>query len=1852
MTIYFVVIGLLLLLNYLMTILILLMAYRIKNKKLNILWPLIVLRIFVPFFSNIFFSQSFLLFMTVFSCEDKHSYISPNLQCRSGTWFKITGTLTGIGIFLQTTIAIITNVLYFKPIFINTRTDLLKKTNSSPDIVFIISKIGLNLLFSIDRETENMQWAVLFLIIVFTGSNAYVSLYYQNRVNKVLNLLNNFFSLVIVSQFISLLIGKMFEKLEFSGSIYLFFSFIIIISIYIVFYKNKETDFLLIDYKEINNPVDYLYHISSFYNIIQNKKKSRNYFTVVESLISKIEENCIIVDCPLKKYLDNIKIGIEYPFLLNQFFEILFEYGISKFSDDIFLKNNYSIFLITDMNYQKKALIILNTIQNDSISFQNKYYIYRTLRLLEKKNISLSYQTNSTIDYRKNVQDFKTLIKKLTLLYYEFFSLLLASKFQNSNNFNKIHKIGREIMKKSPTLDELYNKLMTVKTDNSEIIRLYSEFVEGILNNEEKLENCLIYSKLKYNKIEIHDKNFSNFSTDILNEKENTSFLIISAKKENLGKIIDFSMNVSKIFGYSKEELIGQHINILIPKLFHKLHDLIILEEYEKNKFKLFDTLNKNEVYFPDFIKKDVYGITKLKFLIKLKLSIYFIKTEENKLIYIVEILNNVPLMIDLIKNTNNNLNCCVLTDENFLIQSFTPNCIEYLKLNYSFINSNICIINFIKEFQDDYLTALNNTAITKYSYINNKSDYTDDKFIDQKALKNTIPPKVKKKIKNDLFIKKYSRRCKISWKINDENSANNNIRKSQSIFLSEINNEFYKSNIITKNKKENNETNSDMQINLYMEIDKIKVKQELIGYYFYFSKLKTKNQNNISYTLTNNESNDDKNYLLKVKKYHCIFDEKDLSPIDDSKYLIAKKVNTYSSFIINTKKMKEKNDINKIIKRVRKKSLDKNLKVTISDGSDNYSLISNNIVFDINKTDNFVVTGDFIPDYSSHFLLDLNNFSFLQLKKNDETINYLDILKKEADDKIKDYHNQLNLLSKESKISSEESEEIESEEISSEEIDKNVDSSEDSSFENSLNENLKPQNSITNSDKKDLSSKVLQKYSSRAVQNNSGNNSNFNGNAVTKRIQKKNSIITKYYKVNLTNVKFMIFDFNKDMFVEGNKNEKVSKIETIMMNSKNQQGPINFEKDERFSFLTIFKSKKNKIINKENNSNNVTTNNDNNKNQIDEEKIFKKKLFEALNKQKDEPPIKKLKIYSGTTYIILAIIGIITIIFDLNYISKINQVLTLIKNTLIIKYCSQISIYYLRELTLLNFNIEEIKGGKYENFPDNSEEEYEELILDEIVKLFVENQLSMKNIYSSSISLSKSSSKTLSESRIIIKMSNNPKIEMNYDILTSLMQYNCAFYNFASSTYNIAQNHTDIFNFIYNNLNGYKKVLNILLDIYSSELNIILKAINIIVIILAISFLIGFTFLFILLLKLFLASIKRRGNYMEVFYGMNENILKALINNCENLINKLKSSEEQKYYEDETMEETIHDNMKLENSQKINRRHSMSQNININYDIDNKMIVKASNMGLVFIVIYGLFTLISYIYFIYNGVYMINFARKSILIYNFCYKMQNYQLGIIEAFNVYREYLFDNESMINNMTTLEYLKKAETEDLLIINQDLKFINSNQNKVYPKNANITQNKSLCSYYKNEFFDSSVECNDKIGLISYYDFDVLSNYFLEEIKIDKNIAQYKLKNEKVLGNLTEYNIDDYISDENIPRSYDFSDNTTIFRLDLFNNETLHENLNIIFFSIILPYIEENKVNFFNILFISGADTYLTIFSITFEVLLTIVFLFYLIPIINYINNVIYKTKNMLSIIPLSILASQNGVSSLLNISNDK
>jgi hypothetical protein len=166
------------------------MIYRFKNDKLNILWPLTILKFCLPCFSFSFFSQSFLLKLTIFDCKNGFTFVNEDLKCRTGLWFSFLAPLTFLALLFHVSYAIITNLLYYKPKFINCDSNLLKKTNILPDIVFILIKIGINILFILDKENEDEHWIILSILVLFSGTNAYYNLYYHNRINKTFSLLN------------------------------------------------------------------------------------------------------------------------------------------------------------------------------------------------------------------------------------------------------------------------------------------------------------------------------------------------------------------------------------------------------------------------------------------------------------------------------------------------------------------------------------------------------------------------------------------------------------------------------------------------------------------------------------------------------------------------------------------------------------------------------------------------------------------------------------------------------------------------------------------------------------------------------------------------------------------------------------------------------------------------------------------------------------------------------------------------------------------------------------------------------------------------------------------------------------------------------------------------------------------------------------------------------------------------------------------------------------------------------------------------------------------------------------------------------------------------------------------------------------------------------------------------------------------------------------------------------------------------------------------------------------------------------------------------------------------------------
>ncbi len=111
---------------------------------------------------------------------------------------------------------------------------------------------------------------------------------------------------------------------------------------------------------------------------------------------------------------------------------------------------------------------------------------------------------------------------------------------------------------------------------------------------------------------------------------------------------------------------------------------------------------------------------------------------------------------------------------------------------------------------------------------------------------------------------------------------------------------------------------------------------------------------------------------------------------------------------------------------------------------------------------------------------------------------------------------------------------------------------------------------------------------------------------------------------------------------------------------------------------------------------------------------------------------------------------------------------------------------------------------------------------------------------------------------------------------------------------------------------------------------------------------------------------------------------------------------------------------------------------------------------------------------------------------------------------------------------------------------------------------------------------------------------------------------------------------------------------LYRLEIFNQEPSHTNLNIKFINVILPYVLNQRtvcVDSIQESIKGGYIIYIVLISI-FAAIITFIFAAYWIPMIRVLNMEIYKTKNMLTIIPVQILASLPNIRELLNISNKR
>jgi hypothetical protein len=294
-------------------------------------------------------------------------------------------------------------------------------------------------------------------------------------------------------------------------------------------------------------------------------------------------------------------------------------------------------------------------------------------------------------------------------------------------------------------------------------------------------------------------------------------------------------------------------------------------------------------------------------------------------------------------------------------------------------------------------------------------------------------------------------------------------------------------------------------------------------------------------------------------------------------------------------------------------------------------------------------------------------------------------------------------------------------------------------------------------------------------------------------------NMFNDYYKVNFDKIRFLSFNFYKEIFIQ-QKYEKISKMEEVLNDLKNQN----------------YKTIKQKDINEKDKIKKF-------EGEIDDQKLLEKKISLAIKSKKTEKPIRILKLYSFICFCIMIILLIICMTFFHFSYSNIRKILNLMKNSVKIKYCDKMSVFFVGESTLLNFNADKIKGGTFDNFPSNLNDKkgYINLMREKLKESFFENQISLQEILSSNTILTKNTTKYLSETILNTNyiMCDGTIQIISADIFTTLMQYNGAFFNLATSLLDLEQNHTDIQNFYANSFNDYARGINILINLYSYDL-------------------------------------------------------------------------------------------------------------------------------------------------------------------------------------------------------------------------------------------------------------------------------------------------------------------------------------------------------------------------------------------------------------------------------------------------
>ena len=261
-----------------------------------------------------------------------------------------------------------------------------------------------------------------------------------------------------------------------------------------------------------------------------------------------------------------------------------------------------------------------------------------------------------------------------------------------------------------------------------------------------------------------------------------------------------------------------------------------------------------------------------------------------------------------------------------------------------------------------------------------------------------------------------------------------------------------------------------------------------------------------------------------------------------------------------------------------------------------------------------------------------------------------------------------------------------------------------------------------------------------------------------------------------------------------------------------------------------------------------------------------------------------------------------------------------------------------------------------------------------------------------------------------------------------------------------------------------------------------------------------------------------------------------------------------------------------------------------------------------------------------------------------------------ISLFYDLREYFFDKNQYTGNISYKNFVENSLTKIYEYLKEESsKFTNKKLPKSFRKKYQRMILGNLCSYTRDLFtnnendnylIEKGYTCSSLTGNSSNYGIDVFISYYVHKLRVQKNLFDLIIREADKLG--YKYNNTLYGSKYEIKDSNDFNSNDPFL---VFNYEEMLR-LSIMRRFYLNPFFNSLLEEFYDNIWKYWNSKYNLYFALVIILIIgiTLFFIVYMIPFIYKLDQDIYKTKNMLSIIPKEVLASLRNISVLLNLSN--